>query len=95
MHLAVNSLLRKLWQVAKVVGSRMFNNNNCARLNHLAVENKLRQLWQLRQVVGWIGKNEVVLAGARSNEPKHIAPYLYKVFFLKQFFYLANEVVLS
>lgn len=94
VHFAVGAVLHEVGQVAEVVGARVLDDKQRARVHQCAVHYQLGQLGQALQVVGRVGKDDVVTLLARRDKSKYVALDKRHLTLAKLLLHLADEVIL-
>ena len=66
-------MLQESWMVGEIVVLAMFENEDAALVQKVTIQNEVWNLREFLQSVRWIGKDEIKLLLAGSQEAEHIA----------------------
>ena len=88
-------MLQKSWMLGEIIILAMFENEDAALVQKVTIQNEVWNLWEFLQSVRWIGKDEIKLLLAGSQEAEHIATNQKILVFAQLLETLADEVAWS
>ena len=92
VHASVTSMLQESWMLGEIIILAMFENEDAALVQKVTIQNEVWNLWEFLQSVRWIGKDEIKLLLAGSQEAEHIATNQKILVFAQLLETLADEV---
>ena len=66
-------MFQESWMLGEIIILAMFENEDAALVQKVTIQNEVWNLWEFLQSVRWIGKDEIKLLLAGSQEAEHIA----------------------
>lgn len=91
VHRSIGAVVGKTGQRGEIMLARMLYYEDTARSEHARLEHLARDLGETGHIIGWIGEDEIILAGTGSDKAQSVATHQGMVFIAQRLHGLVDE----